>query len=103
MRCLRSEENDKEAHSAVLDFYDAWNRRDIDAAMSTIAEDCVYEDVVFQDPFKGKEAIRDYFADIVKYLDKEVQFKIDDISQDPKGKVGLLWLFIENKFFDDPF
>jgi len=59
--------------------------------MHVIADDCVYEDVVFQDPFVGKQQIRDYFADIVKYLDKEVQFKIDDVSQDSSGKVGLLW------------
>lgn len=77
--------------SAVTTFYDAWNRKDVDTAMSVIAEDCVYEDVVFQDPFIGKQAIRAYFEDIVKYLDKDVQFKIDDLSQDSSGKVGLMW------------
>ncbi len=91
VRCNTESSQITKPMSTVMQFYNAWNRRDFDAALDTLAEDCVYEDVVFLDPFVGKKSLRTYFEDIVKYLDEEVQFKIDDMSEDPSGKVGLLW------------
>jgi len=32
--------------------------------MSVFSEDCVYEGVVFEDAFVGKEAVREYFSEV---------------------------------------
>lgn len=84
------------AKEVVLEYYKRWNARDADAVMEMIADDCVFEDLVFQDPFLGREAIGGYFREIREFLDPEVQFVVDDACMDEvkdgePGKVGILW------------
>jgi len=91
IRNLRATTEDQSSASGVVQFYDRFNARDLDRCMEFIAEDCVYEDTVFNDPFVGKTQIRDYFEEIFEYLDPEAIVKIDGVSADPAGTVGLLW------------
>lgn len=41
----------------VRDFYDGINRRDLDSVEGLIAENCVYEDLVFSSPFVGRKVL----------------------------------------------
>ena len=43
------------ASDVVIAFYDAINARDVDRAMRYIADDCVYEDMIYSRPFEGDE------------------------------------------------
>lgn len=43
------------AASVVRKFYAGINRRDLDSVEELIAEDCVYEDLVFPQPFVGRK------------------------------------------------
>jgi len=79
--------------SSAVQYREAVDKKDVDKATSIFAEDCVYENVIFEDAFVGKEAVKEYFSEVVEYLGDDVDFVIDDISEDPSGKVGLLWYF----------
>jgi steroid delta-isomerase-like uncharacterized protein len=49
-------------------FADAWNRHDLDALMSFMTEDCVFEASAGPDvcgtPYHGREAVRSGFAEV---------------------------------------
>ena len=49
-------------------FADAWNRHDVDALMSFMAEDCIFEasagDEVWGTRYAGREAVRAGFAEV---------------------------------------
>ncbi len=58
-----------EVTSEVLqDFADAWNRHDVDALMSFMTEDCVFESSAGADTcgtrYVGREAVRSGFAEV---------------------------------------
>ena len=45
------------ASDVVRSFYDGINSRDLSRVVDLIAEDCVYEDLVFPQPFVGRKVI----------------------------------------------
>ena len=51
-------------------FADAWNRHDLDALMSFMSEDCVFESSagadVFGDRYEGRDAVRAGYAAVFK-------------------------------------
>ncbi|MGB9149491.1 MAG: nuclear transport factor 2 family protein [Burkholderiales bacterium] len=58
-----------EASAELLQaFADAWNRHDIDALMSFMSDDCVFEASAGRDAcgtqFKGKEAVREGYMEV---------------------------------------
>lgn len=75
----------------VLRYYEGWNARDVDKAMLSIAKDCKYEDLVFQDAFLGEDAFREYLEETIANVDNDIKFEIDDITDGESGTVGVLW------------
>ena len=73
---------------AVRGFFEAWNRRDMDAAMAFIADGCVYDDITFEKPHEGKESVRALFENVAKAA-PDVRFEIDALTGD--RDVGALW------------
>ena len=53
--CQESVHHSPTASDVVIAFYDAINARDVDRAMRHIADDCVYEDMIYSRPFEGGE------------------------------------------------
>ena len=52
----------------------------------------VYDDLVFQESFVGREEVKEYCS----YVDKEigpagVKFVVDDVADSGTGKVGVMW------------
>jgi hypothetical protein len=45
------------ASNVVRNFYDGINSHDVDSVQYLIAENCVYEDLVFPSPFVGRKVI----------------------------------------------
>lgn len=80
-----------QAHETLRALYDAINRRDIDAAMDYIDDECVYEDLNFPQPFRGKDAVRQLFEESCGGVPQALQFVIDDITTGEGYAVGLLW------------
>ncbi|CAI0556536.1 unnamed protein product [Linum tenue] len=75
----------------VRRFYDGINRRDLDSVEGLIAEKCVYEDLIFPNPFVGRKAIMEFFNKFVDSISGDLQFAIDDISADDSLAVGVTW------------
>lgn len=76
------------SQEATRAFFDAWNRRDFDAAMQHVADDCHYDDFSFVRPHVGKAEVRTLFENVAKVA-PDVTFVIDDITGD--HNVGVYW------------
>jgi len=72
-------------------YYALYNCRDIEGVVHLIADDCTYEDLIYQDPFKGKDAIRAYFEKIDSIIPEDVKFCVEDISDGSDRCVGVRW------------
>lgn len=56
-----------------------------------MAEDCIYEDLVYQEAFVGRAAIADYFAKIQKLVPPDIKFCVEDVTEGSSNKVGVRW------------
>ncbi|KAJ8541840.1 hypothetical protein K7X08_002656 [Anisodus acutangulus] len=79
------------AASVVRKFYAGINSRDLNSVEQLIAENCVYEDLVFPQPFVGRKAILDFFKKFTYSVGSDLQFVIDDISKEDSSAVGVTW------------
>jgi len=96
--------NNKKSTSKVLDFYDAWNNRDIDVAAQCFTEDATYEDTQFPRVLNGREEIKSHFMRCSKALPKSFRFAVDDIAIDEaNGKVGVRWHVEDDETGELPF
>ncbi|KAI3522271.1 hypothetical protein L1887_11782 [Cichorium endivia] len=79
------------ASDVVRRFYDGINSRNLSSVVDLIAEDCVYEDLVFPQPFIGRKAILEFFEKFIYTISQDLQFAIDDISGEDTSAVGVTW------------
>ncbi|CAA7052342.1 unnamed protein product [Microthlaspi erraticum] len=79
------------ASEVVSSFYAAINSHDLSSVTDLIAQDCVYEDLVFSSPFVGRTAILDFFGKFIGSTSTDLQFVIDDISKEDSSAVGVSW------------
>ena len=76
------------SQAVVRGFFDAWNRRDMDAAMALVAEDCVFDDHSFPAAHVGRTAIRTVLERLAG-RNPELRFAIDATTGEQD--VGILW------------
>lgn len=76
------------SQAAARAFFDAWNRREFDEAMSHVADDCHYNDFGFVRPHDGSASVRTLFENVAK-MAPTVSFRIIDITGD--HDVGCYW------------
>ncbi|OVA02103.1 Polyketide cyclase SnoaL-like domain [Macleaya cordata] len=91
---VTEEENEESLGSAsdiVRNFYGGINRHDLASVEDLIAENCVYEDLVFPRPFVGRKAILEFFKKFTDSISKDLQFVIDDISDEDSLAIGVTW------------
>ncbi|XP_073280859.1 uncharacterized protein [Primulina huaijiensis] len=79
------------ASSVVRKFYEGINCRDLAQVEDLIAQNCVYEDLIFPKPFVGRKAILEFFNNFVNSISSDLQFAIDDISEEDAAAVGVTW------------
>ncbi|KAL2519801.1 uncharacterized protein Fot_23724 [Forsythia ovata] len=79
------------ASSVVRKFYQGINRRDLVSVETLIAENCVYEDLIFPRPFVGRQAILEFFMKFIDAISTDLQFAIDDISEEDTSAIGVTW------------
>ncbi|KAL4184072.1 hypothetical protein AMTRI_Chr11g158220 [Amborella trichopoda] len=75
----------------VKGFYSGINRHNLGYVSELIAENCVYEDLVFSEPFVGRKAILEFFKKFTDSITTDLQFVIDDISDEDSSAVGVKW------------
>lgn len=74
---------------ACLAFFDAWNRRDFDEAMTHVADDCHYNDYSFVRPHVGRDEVRALFENVARAV-PDLTFVITDVA-DAGSSVGTYW------------
>ncbi|KAK4413428.1 protein ABHD11 [Sesamum alatum] len=79
------------ASNVVRKFYDGINRRDLASVEDLISLNCIYEDLVFPRPFIGRKAILEFFKQFMDSISSDLQFAIDDISEEDSCAVGVTW------------
>lgn len=79
------------ATDVVRNFYSGINVHDLASVEDLIAENCVYEDLVFPRPFTGRKAILEFFGKFIDTITTDLQFVIDDISNEDSSAVGVTW------------
>ncbi|PIN22340.1 hypothetical protein CDL12_04940 [Handroanthus impetiginosus] len=79
------------ASGVIRKFYDGINRRDLASVEDLIAFNCIYEDLVFPRPFVGRKAILEFFNRFIDSISPDLQFAIDDISEEDTIAVGVTW------------
>ncbi|KAJ6744724.1 NUCLEAR TRANSPORT FACTOR 2 (NTF2)-LIKE PROTEIN [Salix purpurea] len=79
------------ASDVVRSFYGGINGHDLGSVAELIAENCVYEDLIFSRPFVGRKAILEFFNKFIDTISKDLQFVIDDISNEDSFAVGVTW------------
>lgn len=80
--------------SIIEQYFDAWNNRDMEAALDCFVEECVYqtEDPVFVETFKGKAALRDHLVKNASVLPSSCRIILDNLAIDPtNGSIGTRW------------
>lgn len=72
-------------------FYSAWNRKDVDTAMSFFSPSITFYDAQYAKPFVGAAQVRAYLQECADSL-PGWQFIIDDYAEDlERGRLGLRW------------
>ncbi|CAG9460418.1 unnamed protein product [Pedinophyceae sp. YPF-701] len=79
------------AAQSVKAFYGAINARDIETAVSLIAPDVVYEDMVYPEAKRGGDAVSAMFREQVDAMPDDLVFVIDEITGDQGDSCGLTW------------
>lgn len=83
----------RSARETALKYYELYNSRRLDQVVELIADDCEYQDLIYQDPFRGKAEIRAYFEKIGAIIPDDVRFVVEDITggADDDRRVGVRW------------
>jgi ketosteroid isomerase-like protein len=89
------ETNIGNANASIIEqYFEAWNKRHIEAALDCFVEDCVYqtEDPVFADTFEGKTALREHLNKNADVLPSSCKIVLDKIAADAEnGNIGTRW------------
>jgi len=77
-------------------YFDRWNRREMDQAVSLFADEVEYEDTLYPGKFKGKEKLKGHLKQIADVLPENFEFVLDDLAiapPDSRGvtNVGVQW------------
>jgi len=80
--------------TAVEQYFDAWNKRDMKLAVAQFTEDCSVRDLQYDDAFSNRDELETHLLRCKDCLPSSFNFVIDDIAQ-TKQKAGVLW-HVEN-------
>ncbi|XP_042518188.1 uncharacterized protein LOC122091973 isoform X2 [Macadamia integrifolia] len=82
---------DSSGSDVIGKFYGGINAHDLGSVEDLIAENCIYEDLIFPQPFVGRKAILEFFNKFINSISTDLQFVIDDISNEDSSAVGVSW------------
>lgn len=82
---------DKQTFTNWLDRYErAWETGDSAAAADLFTDDALYYETPFDEPFAGRAAIRDYWADVPR-LQTDISFKYEILSIQEQVGIARWW------------
>ena len=90
-------------YNKAQSFYDSWNSRDVEQAISYFADDVYFVDAQYSKPFEGKANVKKYLQECADSL-PGWKFIIDDFSEDlGRRRVGLKWHVSDSRKTPLPF
>lgn len=75
---------------AVEKYFDAWNRRDMKAAITCFSEDVKLRDTQYTSAFGSKSELEKHLLNVADCLPGSFEFVIDDIADDGEN-IGVRW------------
>uniref|UniRef100_A0A7S3VQV0 SnoaL-like domain-containing protein n=1 Tax=Dunaliella tertiolecta TaxID=3047 RepID=A0A7S3VQV0_DUNTE len=78
------------AKDTIIKFYTAYNAGDIDTIASVMAEDVVYHDMIFEEPFRGRDEVVAYMRKVRDEVPGDLKFVMEDIAGEER-KAGITW------------
>lgn len=75
----------------LTSYYENYNEKRIDKVLELFDEQVEYQDLIYQDSFKGKEELAAYFKKIGALVPSDIRFVVDDITEGDENKCGVLW------------
>ncbi|XP_039114893.1 uncharacterized protein LOC120250172 [Dioscorea cayenensis subsp. rotundata] len=81
-------------YAKIYGFFDLINQKEIteEELDKLISVNCIFDDLAFQNPFKGNKEIFKYLKDLKKAMGKQIVFKIDQVYEGRDEAVGgVLW------------
>ena len=97
LRCCESGMPGSPQQSGLCDaaarrYWDGMNRRDVDFALEQFSDDIFFQDMLFQEPIRGKAQLREHFERCLSGFPAGLLFVIDEISIDAgDGRSGAYW------------
>jgi ketosteroid isomerase-like protein len=74
--------------TAPEQYFDAWNRRDMEAATDVFTDDVTYEDTVFPRPFLGKMNLKKHLLLCADAFPDSFTFVVDNVANGARGDTG---------------
>ncbi|KAL5192680.1 hypothetical protein HKD37_04G011691 [Glycine soja] len=65
-----------DVESVVKEFYDAFNKKDIEKLKQLVSDDCEYQDYLFYNPYKGKEQIIEFWQEVMDALGPNIKIAV---------------------------
>ncbi|KAG2496686.1 hypothetical protein HYH03_005104 [Edaphochlamys debaryana] len=75
----------------ITRYYDAYNAGDLDTIAALLAPDVSYHDMIYEDPFEGREAVIKYLGKIRRTVPDDLKFVIEDVTDGDSRAVGIAW------------
>jgi len=108
-----SSTSNDEMKNNVEKYFNSWNKRDMDTAITLFSQDCTYYDLQYPYAINGQNEMKDHLNKVSDCLPKSFEFFIDDMadassssssssSQQQKSIVGAKW-HVENAGEELPF
>eukprot|EP00470_Lotharella_oceanica_P012544 CAMPEP_0170198810 /NCGR_PEP_ID=MMETSP0040_2-20121228/68991_1 /TAXON_ID=641309 /ORGANISM="Lotharella oceanica, Strain CCMP622" /LENGTH=233 /DNA_ID=CAMNT_0010448861 /DNA_START=307 /DNA_END=1008 /DNA_ORIENTATION=- len=85
------------AGEVVRKYFEYWNKRQMDDAISLFADDCIYEDTLYPGFFEGKDELKKHLYAIGEALPADFRFNIDELAvssfDEVEGlsRIGVQW------------
>lgn len=76
-------------------YFQAWNERDMSAAINVFAKDVVYDDTAFATPFASKQELEQHLYFCAEAFPATFSFVVDDVIRDKNQQYMVQW-HVEN-------
>lgn len=78
---------------AIRQFFDAFNRRDLQGMADFVADDVEHCNLAYAKPYpKGKNAVLQFYKSFVDAVPRSAQFVIEDTTgTNASGTIGVIW------------
>jgi ketosteroid isomerase-like protein len=80
--------------TAPEQYFAAWNKRDMELAVSVFADEVTYDDTAFPEPFSGKENVRKHLFKCADAFPSTFTFEVDELVN-AGDRMAVLW-HVEN-------